>query len=93
MTHLELFSQKLIDDESIAVTEITDRVDAWLSQRDGRGVDEAVACLLTTRDDRVATFAAQYLALLPELHEEKNRVAERLRGVEGMARAMVRRRL
>ncbi|MFJ8932436.1 hypothetical protein ACIRLA_38265 [Streptomyces sp. NPDC102364] len=90
MTHLELFSQKLIDDESIAVTEITDRVAAWLSQRDGRGVDEAVACLLTTRDDRVATFAAQYLALLPELHEEKNRVAERLRGVEGMAPAVSR---
>ncbi|MYW69080.1 hypothetical protein GTY65_34150 [Streptomyces sp. SID8379] len=85
--NLELFSQKLIGDDSLSVTKIIDRLAAWLSQQEDRGAGEAVACLLATRDDRVAEFAAQYLALLPRLHAEKNRVAQRLRGDESLVPA------
>ncbi|MFE5022397.1 hypothetical protein ACFRAO_03430 [Streptomyces sp. NPDC056656] len=76
--NLELVSRELIDDDSISVAETTDRIAAWLSGQSDRGVGEAVACLISTRDRRVAEFAAQYLALLPGLHGEKTRAARRL---------------
>ncbi|RPF32284.1 hypothetical protein [Streptomyces sp. TLI_185] len=77
--NLELVSRELVDDDSIPVSEITDRIASWLQDQPDRGVGEAVDCLLATQDERVAEFAAQYLALLPGLHTQKTRVTERLR--------------
>ncbi|MFG2520039.1 hypothetical protein [Streptomyces sp. NPDC048527] len=85
--NLELVSRKLIDDDSLSVAETTDRIAAWLSAQPDRGAAEAVACLLSTQDRRVAECAALYLALLPGLHEEKTRAARRLRGHEDLVAA------
>jgi hypothetical protein len=82
--NLELVSRKLIDDASVSVAETSERIADWLSGQPDKGAGETVTCLLTTQDRRVAEYAAQYLALLPGLHEEKTRAARRLRDHENL---------
>jgi hypothetical protein len=86
--NLEAFTQELIDDDSVSVAEIVDRVTARLVQQPDRGAGEAVDCLLTTEDARIASYVANYLALLPGLQDEKTRVADRLRLREDLAPAL-----
>lgn len=84
---LEAFTRELVDDDSVSVDEVVDRVTARLVQQPDSGVGDAIDCLLTTGDARIASYATNYLALLPGLHEEKTRVADRLCSDDDLATA------
>jgi hypothetical protein len=71
--------EAIVDDSSLTVPQKSERVTALLVAQPDLGVAMAVGCLLVTDDERVAAFAADYLALVPDAHADKTRAAARLR--------------
>lgn len=63
----------------LSVSDKSRQIISYFAQQPGRGLSAAVECLMETEDERVASFAATYLQMIPGGRQEKTRVAERLR--------------
>ncbi|MEU3920805.1 hypothetical protein [Streptomyces sp. NPDC029004] len=71
--------EEIVFDPQLSVPEKSERIIAYFAQQSGRGMAAAVECLIQTKDDRVSSFAATYLQMIPGGREEKTMAAERLR--------------
>jgi hypothetical protein len=72
--------ESIVCDPSLEVPQKSEHIVELLAAQPDHGVADAVACLLTTADERVAAFVADYLAIIPDAAADKTRAAERLRG-------------
>lgn len=65
-----------LGDRSLPVSEKEIRTVAWLGSRPGQGISEIEELIRGTDDPAVASFAANYLALLPDHPCEKRQLVE-----------------
>lgn len=77
-------------DSSIPDEEKKERIIGTLSRLPERGVPEAIHHLMVAQDGRVTEYAAIYLELIPDAHEEKTRAAEHLRDSGDLVRSAAR---
>jgi len=64
---------------ALTVPQKSDKLTRTLYAQPGHGIAQAVECLQSTHHQNIAVFASDYLALMPDRREDKNRVAARLR--------------
>ena len=70
--------KEILDSSSFSVDEKVEKTTKALSALPNRGVAEALELMLNIEDSAKATYPANYLALLPNIEQEKKQVVEQI---------------